>query len=548
MVRYFAEAPPADAAWAVFFLTGRRLKRLVPGSGHRRLDARRHRPRRLAARRVLRRGRRRRRDGGARARSARRRTPSTTVPPGRVGRGAHPAAARRWRRRRSSARVIGWWRALDRCSASCCSSSSPASCASACRRRSSSARWRRRPALPATTIAARLMGEWTPTAEWYRRAAVARAHRRRPLASVSVLPGVAARRPVPIETLGAARRLAGRMEVGRHPRAAGAARRRRCYLWSRGEELITDRFPEIAAAADASARRHRARRRGAGVPRRAAAALLGAAAAHRPPEAGGARRRATVPVVFMAYDLLEETAATCATSRCRAARSLDDADGRGASSRQPARPAARAAGCCRSTTIRRVLRPAAVAARLAHARRRVAVAQARASRARGVEGLMLKRLIVAVRRRPQARRLVEVEDRSVHDRRRADLRAARQRASAPACSPTTRSASGTTASWCPIAKAYSGLSNEEIAELDRWIRRHTRERFGPVRHVEPVHVFELGFEAIARRARHRSGIAVRFPRMLRWRTDKTAREADTVETLRALLDQAPPEPASRRRR
>ena len=57
----------------------------------------------------------------------------------------------------------------------------------------------------------------------------------------------------------------------------------------------------------------------------------------------------------------------------------------------------------------------------------------------------------------------------------------------------------------PIAKAYSGLSNEEIAELDRWIRRHTRERFGPVRHVEPVHVFELGFEAIAKSTRHRSG-------------------------------------------
>ncbi len=73
----------------------------------------------------------------------------------------------------------------------------------------------------------------------------------------------------------------------------------------------------------------------------------------------------------------------------------------------------------------------------------------------------------------------------------------------------------------PFAKAYSGLSNEEIAELDGWIRRHTRERFGPVRHVEPVQVFELGFEAIARSSRHRSGIAVRFPRMLRWRRDKT---------------------------
>lgn len=90
----------------------------------------------------------------------------------------------------------------------------------------------------------------------------------------------------------------------------------------------------------------------------------------------------------------------------------------------------------------------------------------------------------------------------------------------------------------PIAKAYSGLSNGEIAELDKWIRRHTRERFGPVRHVEPVHVFELGFEGIAASSRHRSGVAVRFPRMLRWRTDKQAEEADTLDRVRRILDEA----------
>jgi ATP-dependent DNA ligase len=88
----------------------------------------------------------------------------------------------------------------------------------------------------------------------------------------------------------------------------------------------------------------------------------------------------------------------------------------------------------------------------------------------------------------------------------------------------------------PVAKAYSGLSNEEIGEMDRWIRRHTVERFGPVRHVEPVHVFELGFEGIARSPRHRSGIAVRFPRMLRWRKDKRPEEADTLENVRRLLE------------
>ncbi len=87
----------------------------------------------------------------------------------------------------------------------------------------------------------------------------------------------------------------------------------------------------------------------------------------------------------------------------------------------------------------------------------------------------------------------------------------------------------------PVAKAYSGLSDEEIDELDRWIRRHTTERFGPVSAVEPLHVFELGFEAIARSTRHKSGIAVRFPRILRWRKDKPPKEADTLEMLERMI-------------
>ena len=86
----------------------------------------------------------------------------------------------------------------------------------------------------------------------------------------------------------------------------------------------------------------------------------------------------------------------------------------------------------------------------------------------------------------------------------------------------------------PVAKAYSGLDDQEILRLDRWIRAHTLERFGPVRSVEPLHVFELGFEAVNRSGRHRSGVAVRFPRILRWRHDKPAREADRLDTLRAL--------------
>ncbi|MEM9947745.1 MAG: ATP-dependent DNA ligase [Cyanobacteria bacterium P01_D01_bin.36] len=87
----------------------------------------------------------------------------------------------------------------------------------------------------------------------------------------------------------------------------------------------------------------------------------------------------------------------------------------------------------------------------------------------------------------------------------------------------------------PFSKAYSGLDNAEIEKLDRWIRRHTIEKFGPVRSVEPTHVFEIGFEGIAESKRHKSGIAVRFPRILRWRTDKPVEEADTLESAIDLL-------------
>ncbi len=87
----------------------------------------------------------------------------------------------------------------------------------------------------------------------------------------------------------------------------------------------------------------------------------------------------------------------------------------------------------------------------------------------------------------------------------------------------------------PFAKAYSGLNQQEIDELDAWIRRHTKEKFGPVRSVQPEHVFEIGFEGIGASTRHKSGIAVRFPRILRWRKDKKADDADTLSSAQELL-------------
>ncbi|MFP4282047.1 MAG: ATP-dependent DNA ligase [Opitutales bacterium] len=87
----------------------------------------------------------------------------------------------------------------------------------------------------------------------------------------------------------------------------------------------------------------------------------------------------------------------------------------------------------------------------------------------------------------------------------------------------------------PVAKAYSGLTDAEIRTIDRWIKRHTLAKRGPVRTVPPEQVFEIAFEGIRASPRHKSGLALRFPRIVRWREDKPVAEIDTVETLRALL-------------
>lgn len=88
----------------------------------------------------------------------------------------------------------------------------------------------------------------------------------------------------------------------------------------------------------------------------------------------------------------------------------------------------------------------------------------------------------------------------------------------------------------PFTKAYSGLTDEEIKEVDRWVKSNTVEKFGPVRSVRQELVFEIHFEGIARSSRHKSGIALRFPRMSRWRKDKKPEEANTIGDLNALLE------------
>jgi len=86
----------------------------------------------------------------------------------------------------------------------------------------------------------------------------------------------------------------------------------------------------------------------------------------------------------------------------------------------------------------------------------------------------------------------------------------------------------------PVGKAYFGFTDEELRWIDRWVRNHTVQRFGPVREVEKSLVLEVAFDSIHRSSRHKSGLAMRFPRISRIRTDKPANEADRIETLVAM--------------
>lgn len=87
-----------------------------------------------------------------------------------------------------------------------------------------------------------------------------------------------------------------------------------------------------------------------------------------------------------------------------------------------------------------------------------------------------------------------------------------------------------------FTKAYSGLTDKEFAQVDAFVKRNSIEKFGPVRTVKPELVFEIAFEGIAASARHKSGVALRFPRMLRWRKDKKVDEINTLDDLKKMLE------------
>jgi DNA ligase-1 len=286
----------------------------------------------------------------------------------------------------------------------------------------------------------------------------------------------------------------------------------RTFLWSRGEELLSGRFPEVEEAA--ALLPEGTVLDGELLPWTEGAPLPFAQLQRRiGRKTLGRKILSEVPVVLVAYDLLEE--------RGEDLRSYAFADRR--------RRLAALLGAVPSAGRLR-LSPAVAVTDWPD------VERARAgARDHGAEGLMLKRSAspYGVGRRRGDWWKWKVEPHSVD----AVLIYAQPGSGRRAGLYTDY----TFGIWdgdrlVPFAKAYSGLTDEEIRRVDAFVRRHTLEKFGPVRTVKPELVFELAFEGIQRSTRHKSGIAVRFPRMARWRTDKRPEDADTLDTVRGLID------------
>jgi len=283
------------------------------------------------------------------------------------------------------------------------------------------------------------------------------------------------------------------------------------FVWSRGEELMTDRFPELAAAVDFIPQgtvidgEILAWKNDAPLPFQALQKRIGRKTVPK-------KLLAQSPVIIMAYDLLEWQNEDIRTRPMAERRDLL----KGLVNTLPPEAPIR-------------LSP------MAEGKSWESLAKNReTSRDRGAEGLMLKRLdspYLVGRKKgdwwklkvdPLTVDAVMIYAQQGHGRR-ANL-----------------FTDFTFAVWngndlVPFTKAYSGLTDAEFHQITQWVKKNTLERYGPVRSVKPEHVFEIAFEGIQPSPRHKSGLALRFPRMSRWRHDKPISEANTLDDLKALL-------------
>lgn len=301
------------------------------------------------------------------------------------------------------------------------------------------------------------------------------------------------------------------------------------FVWSRGDELLTERFPELLPAAGRLPEgtvidgEILAFQSGRPMPFAVLQKRIGRAALDR-------RILARAPVAFIAYDLIERDGLDL--------RQQTLGERRGMLQELVASMPASAAA---KLTISESLAPESWEA---------AAAMRGQSRERGVEGLMLKHVqsVYGTGRTRAAARDAEAEKTAPRTWWKWKIEPHTFDGVLVAAEPghgrrASLLSDYTFAVWdgaalVPVARAYSGLTNDEVRELDAWIRAHSTGRFGPVRVVEPTRVFEIAFEAIARSTRHRGGVAVRFPRILRARDDKTADQADNLRTMLAMI---PPE-------
>jgi DNA ligase-1 len=361
--------------------------------------------------------------------------------------------------------------------------------------------------LETDVVAHRLMGTWEPTPEFYAAlvapdSADAEASRPYPFFLAHPIEGEPAALG-PIDEWQAEWKWDG-------IRAQVIRRRGQSFIWSRGEELVTDRYPELQAVADALP--DGTVIDGEILPWKNGQVLPFADLQKRiGRKTIGKKLLADVPVILMAYDLIEAGGVDLRETP------LSERRGR------------------LEALVASVNHPALVISPLVAADAWETLAlQRQTSRERRVEGMMLKR-------RSAPYRVGRVRG----DWWKWKVEPYTVDAVLIYAQPGHGKRSGlftdyTFGIWdadklVPFAKAYSGLTDAEIRAVDTFVRQNTLEKFGPVRIVKPELVFELGFEGIQASARHKSGIAVRFPRMLRWRTDKLPADADTLERVKAFL-------------